>query len=86
MAYPDWRMKAIVCTMASSGIRLGAWDSLLWEHVTPIIRDGKLIAAKILVYGDQEQYFSFLTPEALLELQKWMDFRKDSGERITGKS
>ena len=73
--------------MASSGIRLGAWDSLLWEHVTPIIRDGKLIAAKILVYaGDQEQYFSFLTPEALLELQKWMDFRKDSGERITGKS
>lgn len=26
IAYPDWRMKAIVCAMASSGIRLGAWD------------------------------------------------------------
>ncbi len=24
ISYPDWRVKAIVCTMASSGIRLGA--------------------------------------------------------------
>jgi hypothetical protein len=85
--YPDWRMKAIVCTMASSGIRLGAWDSLLWEHITPIIRDGRIIAAKILVYaGEQEQYYSFITPEALYELQKWMDFRKNSGEKVTEKS
>jgi hypothetical protein len=29
------------------------------------------VAAKILVYaGDQEQYFSFLTPEAFSELKK----------------
>jgi integrase len=87
IAYPDWRMRAIICTMASSGIRLGAWDFLLWEHITPITRDGKLIAAKILVYaGDQEQYLSFLTPEAFSELEKWVDFRKNSGEKITGKS
>jgi integrase len=87
IAYPDWRMKAIVCTMASSGIRLGAWDYLSWENITPIIRDGQLVAAKIVVYaGDQEQYFSFLTPEAFSELQNWIDFRKNSGENITGKS
>jgi hypothetical protein len=47
LAYPDWRMKAIVCTMASSGIRLGAWDFLLWEHITPITKDDRLIAAKV---------------------------------------
>jgi hypothetical protein len=42
--------------MASSGIRLGAWDSLRWEHVVTITKDGKVIAAKIIVYaGDQEQ-------------------------------
>jgi hypothetical protein len=38
IAYPDRRIKAIVCTMASSGIRLGAWDYLLWEHIRPTIR------------------------------------------------
>ena len=32
LAYPDWRMKAIVCMMASSGIRLGAWDYLRWSN------------------------------------------------------
>jgi len=59
---------------------------LRWEHIVPITKDGKVVAAKIKVYaGDQEQYFSFLTPEAFSELQKWMDFRKHSGEMITGK-
>lgn len=87
MKYPDWRIKAIICTMASSGIRLGAWDSLLWEHITPIIRKGSVVAARVIVYGgDREQYLSFLTPEAFSELQNWMKFRKESGENISGKS
>jgi hypothetical protein len=76
LAYPDWRMKAVVCTMASSGIRLGAWDYLKWEHIKPIHMDGNLVAAKILIYaGDKEEYFSFLTPEAYSELKSWI-FRK----------
>jgi hypothetical protein len=54
IAYPDWRMKAIVCTMVSSGIRLGAWDSLLWEHITPIYREDTLISAKIIVYAGRK--------------------------------
>ena len=33
--YPDRRIKAIVCTMASSGIRIGAWDYLQWGHIRP---------------------------------------------------
>lgn len=39
--YPDRRIKAIVYTMASSGIRIGAWDYLRWGHIRPIERDGK---------------------------------------------
>jgi integrase len=49
LAYPDWRMKAIVCTMASSAIRLGAWGNLRWEHIKPIHKDDNLVAAKIIV-------------------------------------
>ena len=33
LVYPDRRIKAIVYTMASSGIRLGAWDYLRWGHI-----------------------------------------------------
>ncbi len=81
--YPDRRIKGIVYTMASSGIRFGAWDYLRWKDIQPIERQGKIVAAKIIVYaGDDEEYFSFITTEAYLELQKWMQYRQDSGEEI----
>jgi len=85
--YPDKRIKAIVSTMVSSGIRLGAWNYLKWKHITPINRNGEIIAAKIVVYqGDPEQYFSFITPEAFFELEKWISFREECGEDVTGES
>ena len=34
--YPDRRIKPIIYVMASSGIRLGAWDFLQWKHVSPV--------------------------------------------------
>jgi hypothetical protein len=34
--YSDGRIKPIVCTMAFSGIRIGAWDYLKLKHVRPI--------------------------------------------------
>lgn len=73
--YPDRRIKAIVCTMASCGMRLGAWDYLRWGNIEPIIRQSEIIAAKITIYArDDEEYFSFITPEAYYHLEKWMDF------------
>ena len=85
--YPDRRIKAIVYTMCSSGIRLGAWEYLKWNHVTPIEREGMLLGAKLLVYAeDEEQYFTFITPEAYNELKKWMDFRRECGEKVTDES
>jgi hypothetical protein len=92
--YPDRRIKAIVYTMTSSGIRLGAWDYLRWGHIQPIgrINDnngsvGNIVAAKIIVYsGEEDEHFSFVTPEAYHELEKWMNYRKSAGELISGKS
>jgi integrase len=91
--YPDRRIKTIVYTMTSSGVRLGAWDYLRWEHIQPIRgrnnpNNGKdVVAAKIIVYSGEEgdEYFSFITPEAYYELEKWLDYRKGSGEMISGK-
>lgn len=92
--YPDLRIKPIVYTMASSGIRLGAWDYLKWKHIIPYKKnensddkDDEIIAAKIIVYaGEPEEYYSFITPEAFYSLKQWMGLRQRHGEKITGES
>jgi len=81
--YPDRRIKAIVSTMVSSGIRVGAWDYLQWGHIRPIEKDGELVAAKMIVYaGEDEEYYTFITPQAWYALGDWMDYRETSGESI----
>ena len=60
--YPDRRIKPVVYTMESSGIRVGAWDHLRWHHISPIIIDGELIAPKRIVYAEEnDEYFTFIT-------------------------
>jgi integrase len=75
--YPDRRIKAIVYTMASSGIRIGAWDYLKWKHVTPMFLESvndETVAAKLLVYaGDAEEYYTFITPEAYNPLKDQLE-------------
>jgi integrase len=85
--YPDRRIKAIVYTMASSGIRLGAWNYLQWGHIRPIERNDEIISAKIIVYaGEDEEYFTFISPEAWQSLEDWMTYRRTSGETIKDES
>jgi hypothetical protein len=85
--YPDRRLKPIVYTMVSSGIRLGAWDYLRWGHIQPIHFNIGIAAAKILVYaGEEEQYTTFISSEAYQALSDWMEFRQKSGETINADS
>jgi hypothetical protein len=87
--YPDRRIRFIVYIMASSGIRVGAWDYLKWGHITPLKdKTGtNILAAKLRVYaGEDDEYFTFITPEAYHELNDWMTFRMVSGEHITSDS
>ena len=88
LGYPDRRIKPIVYTMISSGIRLGAWDYLKWKHIIPIKDEkGEVSAAKIIVYtGEHDEYYSFITPEAYSSLLDWIKFREEHGEKTSGES
>jgi integrase len=89
LEFPDRRIGPLVLTLVSSGIRIGAFETLKWKHVTPKYSKDKneIIAAKILVYpGDREQYYSFVTPEAYTSLDEWMKYRSKCGEKITKES
>ncbi len=83
LEYPDRRLKAIIYTLASSGIRLGAWDYLRWGHIRPINKQEETVVAKIIVYaGEEDEYFSFISKEAFQAVKEWMDYRELSGEII----
>jgi integrase len=85
--YPDRRIKPVVYTMVSSGIRVGAWDYLRWGNIRPIEEQGKIIAARMIVYsGSDDSYITFITPSAYRELADWMKYREESGEEITEES
>ena len=47
----------------------------------------KFIAAKMIVYaGEDEEYFTFISPEALRALQEWIDYRQNGSECISENS
>ena len=83
LEYPDRRIKPIVITVSSCGFRLGSWDYLKWRNVHPIMRGNQVMAAKLVVYGgDDDEYFSFITPEAYHSINDWMTYRRECGELI----
>ena len=85
--YPDRRIKPVIYTMVSSGIRVGAWDYLHWGNIPPIQQEGKIIAARMIVYADEDDsYITYITPSAYRELAEWMKYREESGEIITDNS
>lgn len=78
----ELRTKTLVHFIASSGIRIGALEDIKMRHIKQI-DDCK----SILVYdGTNEEYVTFLTPEASLMFDDYIQKRESNGERLTSES
>lgn len=78
------RNRAIVLLMASSGLRVGAIPSLRLKDLEPI---DKYNIYKFIVYAlSRQNYFSFCTPEARSEIDKYLELRRRWGERLNDNS
>jgi integrase len=80
----DLRGKALTLIFTSSGIREGAIPYLHVYDYSHMKKEGHLVAGRLQVYsGDPESYVTFITPEACVALDKYLDFRRQHGEEIS---
>ena len=76
----DLRGKALTLIFTSSGTREGANPYLHVYDYSHMKREGHLVAGRLQVYsGYPESYFTFITPEAYVALDKYLDFRRQHG-------
>ena len=92
-AYPDRRIKGIVYTMLSSGIRRSSWGYIRWKHIEPYKDEtGKVLCAKLTAYNIKRKgrkdkwYYTFITPEAYNALLEYKQYREKQGEIVDGDS
>lgn len=83
----DLRGKALTLVFTSSGIREGAIE---WLHVRDLnstrIDDETTIGRLIVYAGSEDQYITFVSPEAYEAVQNYLKWREEHGEKITGES
>lgn len=78
LEFSDQRSKTAFLILASTGIRIGALQSI---RLSDLERIDNLY--KIVIYaGDREEYFVFCTPECTKEIDSYLEFRKRRGEEI----
>lgn len=83
----DIREKFILSAMISGGFRVGGWTNLKVGDIEKIERDGQIIAAKVTIYrGTNDQYVTFISPEAWQRFQDYQQTRETAGEKITKNS
>jgi integrase len=86
LEFSDQRSKTAFLILASSGIRIGALQSIRIGDLERISGGSASLENlyRITVYrGDTEEYITFTTPECTKEIDNYLDFRTRRGEKIT---
>jgi integrase len=78
------RAKAVFLILASTGMDVGAFEHLKWNHIKPVERDGKIACAFIHTYRMKKRmrpYDTLMTPEAYFAVKAYVDDRLEAGEK-----
>ncbi len=79
----ELRTRAIIHFLASSGVRIGALPELRIRH----LRDMPLGCKAVCIYEDTiEEYWTFISSEAVKALNEYLNKRKSEGESINPES
>ena len=76
------RNKSLILCIASSGIREGGASELKLKNIVNV-EDCKLL---VVYENEEEEYVTFMTPEASRAFEEYIEERKSYGEKITGES
>ena len=84
LSVADPRDRCVILLMASSGIRVGAIQTLKIKSVKRLGNDIGLVT--IYPESKDSAYTALVTPEFLVSLDEYIKFRKSQGEKITAES
>ena len=76
------RNKSLILSIASSGIREGGISELKLKNIIDI-EDCKLL---IVYENEEEEYVTFMTPEASRAFEEYLEERSSHGEKLTDES
>ncbi len=84
LSVADPRDRCIILLMASSGIRVGAIQTLKVKSIKRL--DGDLGIVTVYPESKDSVYATLVTPEFLTSLDEYLKYRKSQGEKITDES
>jgi integrase len=85
----DIRDRCVILLMASTGMRVGAVKSLKLRHLTRLQSDDDQSNIALLsVYHESksDRYTALVTPECMVAIDEYIDYRKKQHEKITDES
>jgi integrase len=84
LSIADPRDRCIILLMASSGIRVGAIQTLKVKSIKRL--DGEVGIVTVYPESKDSVYATLVTPEFLASLDEYIKYRKSQGEKITDES